>query len=87
MKQELEDKINKATLVIDMLNAGLTVNTSSEYSIQLKEEFGKLILKVAENKSIDITNLVNTISDLVPESIEELGNRLVNETRLKELLR
>lgn len=87
MKQELEDKINKATLVIDMLNAGLTVNTSSKYSIQLKEEFGKLILKVAENKSIDITNLVNTISDLVPESIEELGNRLVNETRLKELLR
>ena len=87
MRQELEDKINKATLVIDMLNAGLTVNTSSEYSIQLKEEFGKLILKVAENKSIDITNLVNTISDLVPESIEELGNRLVNETRLKELLR
>ena len=87
MKQELEDKINKATLVIDMLNAGLTVNTSSKYPIQLKEEFGKLILKVAENKSIDITNLVNTISDLVPESIEELGNRLVNETRLKELLR
>ena len=87
MRQELEDKINKATLVIDMLNAGLTVNTSSKYSIQLKEEFGKLILKVAENKSLDITNLVNTISDLVPESIEELGNRLVNETRLKELLR
>lgn len=87
MKQELEDKINKATLVIDMLNAGLTVNTSTKYSIQLKEEFGKLILKVAENKSIDITNLINTISDLVPESIEELGNRLVNETRLKELLR
>lgn len=87
MRQELEDKINKATLVIDMLNAGLTVNTSTKYSIQLKEEFGKLILKVAENKSIDITNLVNTISDLVPESIEELGNRLVNETRLKELLR
>ena len=87
MRQELEDKINKATLVIDMLNAGLTVNTSTKYSIQLKEEFGKLILKLAENKSIDITNLVNTISDLVPESIEELGNRLVNETRLKELLR
>lgn len=87
MRQELEDKINKATLVVDMLNAGLTVNTSTKYSIQLKEEFGKLILKVAENKSIDITNLVNTISDLVPESIEELGNRLVNETRLKELLR
>lgn len=87
MRQELEDKINKATLVIDMLNAGLTVNTSSEYSIQLKEESGKLILKVAENKSIDITTLVNTISDLVPESIEELGDRLVNETRLKELLR
>lgn len=87
MRQELEDKINKATLVIDMLNAGLTVNASTKYSIQLKEEFGKLILKVAENKSIDITNLVNTISDLVPESIEELGNRLVNETRLKELLR